>query len=97
MITACRTPKEYCPYYDKKTPKPLRGQRHGCYADEHHVYWPEYDYTTPIERAYRELDINKVQTCRWLHDDIHIDQYPPKKPDLVKMLAQLSVEESRAA
>lgn len=98
MITKCELSKEFCPYYEKKVPKPLRGQQeHGCYADEHHLMWPERNYKTPIEKAYRELDMNKVQACRWLHDIIHTDEYPPKKPSLVDMLAQLAIGEQRAA
>ncbi len=98
MISGCENPKEFCPYYGKKTPKSLRGQQsHGCYADEHHAYWPENDYRTPIEKAYRELPENKYQLCRWVHDDVHLEHLPPKKPDLIKMLAQLSVGEEREA
>ena len=46
-----------CPYFET-----------GCYADTHHTLWPRPDYTTPLERTYRELPENKIQLCRFQHE-----------------------------
>ena len=62
-------------------PMPIKGckysTRGGCYADDHHVYWPAPEYTTQLEQAFRELFV--VNMCRRIHDELHDFIAPPPK------------------
>lgn len=50
------------------------------FADDHHVYWPACEYTTPLEKRFRKLEINIVRgLCRCLHKEEHTFP-PPQKP-----------------
>lgn len=76
MIEKCPNPKPLCPYI---------GTKRGCYADKHHTLWPASQYTSKLEKEYRQLPENKVQTCRWEHDLLHIMEQPPTKPTPTEM------------
>jgi len=52
----------------------------GCFEDVHHKFWPKREYTTSLEKEFRELDINKVLGCRALHNELHAVEPPPNKP-----------------
>jgi hypothetical protein len=69
----CPNPQPDCPYAET-----------GCYSDQHHQYWPSDQYTTPIERTFRNLYENKSQECRQDHDEIHLGE-PPIKPSVEVM------------
>lgn len=69
-------------------PTPIRGCKYlssneGCYADDHHVYWPAPQYTTDLEDDFRELFV--VNICRRVHDEIHAVTPPPAKPSNKEM------------
>jgi hypothetical protein len=71
--------------------KPCYENDRGCplkkpFSDVHHDYWPSTAYTRPIEKEFRDLDINKRLLCRCLHNAIHREEQPPEKPDLDFML-----------
>lgn len=72
----------YCELADK------RKQRK---SNEHHLYFPKNRYTTPLEVAFRELEINKVQMCVCDHNYLHETTYPPKKPSVGEMCVALTV------
>lgn len=61
----------------------------GCRSNEHHAYFPKKAYTTPLEKAYRDLFTE--QMCVWEHDSFHEFAVPPEKPDLLEMIAALTV------
>lgn len=80
MISECASPDwEYCD---------VRKRR----ADSHHLYWPANKYITPLETAFRELEVNKVQMCQCLHRELHKEMFPPKKPSVSEMCLALMVE-----
>lgn len=67
-------------------PDPLRGCKYEPpFADDHHVYWPRTEYTTPTEKRFRQLEVNVVRgICRCMHDLEHCKK-PPRKPDVATM------------
>src|ERR1700739_613559 len=65
-----------CPYYDHRPA--IKGAETGCYADEHHLYWPKPDYSSSNARKFRNSPENKVQLCRWLHDEVHYEEIPER-------------------
>lgn len=67
-------------------PQPLRGCRYPRpFSDNHHMVWPAHEYTTPLEKKYRELDVNVVRgICRCIHDLEHLKK-PPEKPSVEVM------------
>lgn len=71
----------------------LRDTPRGCFEDVHHLFFPRRAYTTPTEKQFRELDENKVQICRALHDEEHALWEIPDKPDF--QLMKLAVLEER--
>lgn len=78
----CPNPQPDCKYAQ------LKG---GCFSDEHHLFYPRYEYTKPTEKLFRELPENKVQICRREHDEIHATEEPPKKPPVPVIIAALSL------
>lgn len=68
MRRGCPTPSKKCKY----------ARSGGCYADDHHIYWPASQYTTDLEQDFRELFV--VNICRRIHDEIHDFVAPPPKP-----------------
>ena len=50
-----------------------------CFEDIHHEAYPKSEYRTALEKKFRNHVMNKVLTCRALHDDEHAQQLPPKK------------------
>lgn len=50
------------------------------FADDHHTKFPAHEYTTPLEKKFRALEVNIVRgMCRCLHDLEHLKE-PPQKP-----------------
>lgn len=56
-----------------------------CREDTDHFYYPANQYTTPVERRFRDLPENKREICRTLHEERHATELPPPKPDLEVM------------
>lgn len=67
MRDKCFNQSNYCPL---KKP----------YSDTHHLFFPASEYTSEIEQQFRELEINKEQLCRCVHNAIHRFEEPPQKP-----------------
>lgn len=67
-------------------PDPLRGCKYEPpFADDHHRYWPAYNYQTPTEKKFRNLEVNIVRgICRCMHDLEHLKK-PPQKPTVEEM------------
>lgn len=73
-----------CPARD--TPAcPIFAQEGECYEDKHHKYWPAPEYRSKIEKEFRQLEINKLTICRWLHNTIHAVALPPEHPTAAEM------------
>jgi len=70
------TPTPDCPYYKTTA---------GCHESIHHELYPANDYRGAVERTFRNLDQNKTDICRRLHDQIHATETPPDKPDFEEM------------
>ena len=82
MRESCPKANEDCKYADMKI---------GCHSDEHHLYWPRNQYTSKMEKFFRELPENKVQLCRAEHDEIHATEKPPAKPPVQAIIAALGI------
>jgi DNA-directed RNA polymerase subunit K/omega len=65
-----------------------------CREDIHHLFFPRRDYTDALGRAFRELDENKVQTCRNEHNETHATTEPPERPSRYDMAAQIQESEA---
>lgn len=52
----------------------------GCFEDVHHKQWPRRAYRSIIEKAFRELEENKVRICRDEHNERHATESPPDMP-----------------
>lgn len=66
-----------------------------CFMDVHHLCHPRKDYKKPVEREFRNLEENKVYTCRNLHQIEHSVFEPPEKPDLEIMRLAILEEKNR--
>jgi hypothetical protein len=73
----CPNASPECKYFKSK---------HGCRTNIDHYYWPARDYTTPIEKEFRELPENKDEKCMAEHDERHRTERPPQKPSRDEML-----------
>lgn len=73
---------------EQKAACPLMKSR--CFSDTHHLAYEAKDYSTKVEKEWRELPFNKVQLCRAVHDAIHASGYKPEKPERAVMLAELA-------
>lgn len=60
--------------------------RQECFSDTHHLAYESGRYKTRVERRWRDLDFNKIDICRALHNAIHASGYVPEKPDRETML-----------
>lgn len=71
---------------ERPCPEPLRGCKYDVpYADDHHKFWPGSEYTTPVEKKFRNLECNIVRgICRCMHELEHLKK-PPKKPTVPEM------------
>lgn len=69
MITPCPHPQEGCPYFDRQPPPQLADQDHGCFSDTDHLVPKRFRGIGWLVGLYIETPNNKVQTCRWWHDD----------------------------
>lgn len=72
--------KALCPLYEH-------------YTDTHHLVFPRNNYQSGIERRWRELDFNKENICRGLHNAIHESGYIPEKPSRDEMLSEIWAKE----
>lgn len=77
----CPEPQPECKYFTT-----------GCFADIDHVYFPACDYTTPVEKRFRQLPVNKRVLCRMLHEARHATESPPLKPSREFMLGVIATE-----
>lgn len=77
----CPGASEDCKYWESK---------HGCRQNIHHLYYPKNQYTTPVEREFRELPENKERMCMAEHDELHRTERPPQKPDREEMLLAIN-------
>ena len=99
MITGCPNPNPNCPYFNRNTPSPLRGeQTHGCYSDTDHVtprFMGRIAGATTLLKNYIRSDANKQQLCRWEHDKKTIDEWnnPPELPSEAFMIS--AIKEAR--
>lgn len=59
------------------------------FADTHHPAWPRSEYTTSLEKRYRQL--GAVTLCRCQHDIEHTYQ-PPQKPSVEEMRSAIDGE-----
>lgn len=65
----CPLANDQCKYWNRKTPAPLRKeQKHGCFSDLDHIS-PQRFGKTPLASAYIQLQINKQQLCRRIHEE----------------------------
>lgn len=64
---------------------PVYEQEGECYTDIHHRYWPSSKYKSRVEKEFRQLEVNKVDICRWLHNTIHATEGPPVHPTVEAM------------
>lgn len=81
---ACPTPeteRAECPYVNRPN---------GCFSDTDHTYWPASKYRDTLGSTFRELPINKVQRCRWEHDNRHATEEPPERPSRAEMLSVIA-------
>lgn len=78
-------------------PEPLRGCPYDPpFADDHHKYWPAYEYATPLEKRFRMAEVNVVRgICRCLHNLEHLKQ-PPAKPSVIEMRGTLDEQKTAA-
>ncbi len=72
------------------TPTPDCVKWPNCFADVHHIYYPERRYKTGLEVRFRRLDENKMELCRGFHQEIHDEDTPPPKPTVQFMRAALN-------
>ena len=79
MRGPCELEREDCPY-----------KYSGCFSDTHHTKYPASEYTSPLEKTYRNLPENKVQLCRDEHDELHATEQPPVKPTAREMLGAIA-------
>lgn len=49
-------------------------------TDRHHIFWPRRNYTTPLEKAFRNLPCNVIRLPVGEHRLIHATQSAPAKP-----------------
>lgn len=64
----CSDPTLVCKYYGTEQ----------CQMTVHHLYYPHKLYKTIVEKAFRELPINKIRLPRCEHDQIELEGPPPK-------------------
>lgn len=65
----------------------------GCREDVHHLYYPQSEYTTPLERRFWKL--NKIVACRRFHDLIHQIVPDVEKPSEEFMQEYLNARKAR--
>ena len=65
---------------------PLFNSEEGCREDQHHIYYPASEYTTPLEKRFRNFSGNVITICRRYHNDLHATQEPLHKPSREYMM-----------
>lgn len=73
---------------------PIFVQEGECYEDQHHQYWPSPDYSSRTEKQFRQLEVNKLTICRWLHNTIHAVVLPPEHPTTAQMRKAINEEKT---
>lgn len=78
-MESCPEPKPDCPF----------AQTALCGLTKHHDYWPKKEYSTKIEKRFRELKshVRLLPNCE--HREFHLNNRPPVKPPLKHMVAVL--------
>jgi hypothetical protein len=72
--------KEHREYFPCNPEIPCRYREEDeCFEDIHHEAYPKSEYRTALEKRFRNHVMNKVLTCRALHDDEHAQNLPPRK------------------
>jgi hypothetical protein len=71
---------------------PIYQQEGECFEDRHHKYWPSDEYSSRTEKQFRQLEVNKVDICRWLHNTIHAVALPPEHPTVAVMRKAIEAE-----
>lgn len=62
----------------------------GCVgSDVHHLAYPANQYRSRVEKQWRELEFNKEQLPRCVHNSIHASGYLPEKPERETMLHEI--------
>lgn len=73
-LTPPPCPAEDCRYYPD------------CEMTRHHAYWPRREYTTPVEKRFRNLAVNVGMVCMAEHQELHMTTPAPDKPSREEML-----------
>lgn len=69
---------ERCPHANRSCPE--FSKKLGCVSVGHHIFWPESDYRTPLEKEFRELPGNRVPMCKGQEVILHESGEKPPKP-----------------
>lgn len=80
-----------CPARDTEA-CPIFQHEGECYEDKHHIYWPSSEYTSRVEKQFRQLEVNKVMVCRWIHNHLHGITLPPARPTAAEMRKAINEE-----
>jgi hypothetical protein len=51
----------------------------------HHMYWPHHDYNKGYEKQFRNDPYNQELLCPAVHEELHHEYDPPKKPSRDEM------------
>lgn len=84
MISACEGANPECPYFNRPTPGPLRGQQeHGCFSDTDHII-PRFmgrQACSKLLKNFIRSKANQQQLCRNEHDIKTAEEW--KNPPIV--------------
>lgn len=69
---------ERCPHASPRCPE--ASHKLGCHVVSHHIFWPASEYTTPLEREFRDLPSNRVPMCKGKETELHDNGEHPPKP-----------------
>lgn len=58
-------------------------------TDRHHIWFPRREYTTPLERRFRQLPCNIIRMDAQAHKLLHLNMQPPRKPARDDMLTAI--------
>lgn len=63
--------------------------------NRHHLYWPARDYTSRVDKTFRNLPCNIVVMDEMAHHLFHVCSDPPWKPTRGEMLAAINRHHER--
>lgn len=69
-------PNPDCPFFNSDR---------GCEQDKHHLWYPKREYKTGLEKRFRNLSCNVINMCMYQHQQLHLTEQPPVKPDIEVM------------